>query len=1068
MDHPIMPGKTRTAPIDIESLEFDGDTVLCRVCGDKASGFHYGVHACEGCKGFFRRSIQQKIQYRPCLKNQQCNIMRVNRNRCQYCRLKKCISVGMSRDAVRFGRVPKKEKAKIMEQMQKVNLNSQFNYLSAILQNETNIIQQTIKAHVQTCEFTREKFERFQKKAWQKPVFVDCPAHRACPLNPNPGDEGEGSKWEDFSDSFTPAIQSIVDFSKGIPGFTVLNQEDQVTLLKAGTFEVLLLRLACMFDTQTNTMLFSNGKLYKRPALDNSNAGFLQESMFDFAERLNELRLTDEEVALFSSIVIIASDRPGLRNPEHVERIQAKLTHGLQNMMLQNHPEDPTMFGKLLMKIPDLRTLNTLHSEKLLGMTMVPVNLRQQPDKISLNGTNAICKNENEDYYMDSTEIDDDTHRPMNPTNGYIPKVPQYPPRDYAQQDSKRASPVEQEAPNANSAYPYPKNSVPFPISSDLVSNMSRQMTTNGLRVDTLIREHVTARMPYLPDARCPMDQMLSINIPHSEANQVAPQTNGGEQSPKCFEEHVNGIIEQECMEKKPKAIPTECLPLRKRSLEYEEAPAPKLPRLTSAEEEFGKLSDLYHAGTPPKFGVISQIMTPEQESLRQDVFDNSRRGSILSSNGEESHSASASASSTPSTTRSQSPPSVENYPMKQPESERPEQRDVNPYQQGFDFNGFPKLDKATLDFQRCMSEALEKQRAVRNRSDSFGSVCSSQRSDSFGSTTSQEDLLAKRQAVNERLAKNYRALTGQLQRPIGVDSDTAKTSREVYMSKMNGRSMNHSAMSYLNSQQDLNQRFTNQLQQRLKISPQKQFDALRTQLNSVNYTQTIKDLVHASAVSNLKDKLLQKSDSSENLHRNNQQGSMRNYAEEAGFQTMRNILNGQKQVSNSGPSPLLASMYQASAANGQPPFYPYISSQYPAVAYPFRMMQQVPVAKMHKQNDQELDQVRSQKSESPNMLDSEASHGQTIESMQRQMSPLRDPAPSPRSIASCPVEMERSNPCSRAITPNSEPAMPHIEEPLNLCKKESPRRESPVSIPSSPRAMIPTANIKQEPEYIL
>ena len=37
--------------------EFDGnDQVLCRVCGDKASGFHYGVHSCEGCKVRFQNS----------------------------------------------------------------------------------------------------------------------------------------------------------------------------------------------------------------------------------------------------------------------------------------------------------------------------------------------------------------------------------------------------------------------------------------------------------------------------------------------------------------------------------------------------------------------------------------------------------------------------------------------------------------------------------------------------------------------------------------------------------------------------------------------------------------------------------------------------------------------------------------------------------------------------------------------------------------------------------------------------------------------------------------------------
>ncbi|XP_042750420.1 nuclear receptor subfamily 1 group D member 1-like, partial [Lagopus leucura] len=78
--------------------KLNGMVLLCKVCGDVASGFHYGVHACEGCKGFFRRSIQQNIQYKKCLKNENCSIVRINRNRCQQCRFKKCLLVGMSRD----------------------------------------------------------------------------------------------------------------------------------------------------------------------------------------------------------------------------------------------------------------------------------------------------------------------------------------------------------------------------------------------------------------------------------------------------------------------------------------------------------------------------------------------------------------------------------------------------------------------------------------------------------------------------------------------------------------------------------------------------------------------------------------------------------------------------------------------------------------------------------------------------------------------------------------------------------------------------------------------------------
>ena len=53
----------------------------------------------------------------------------------------------------------------------------------------------------------------------------------------NPHNLGHGI-WEEFSHSFTPAVREVVEFAKRIPGFRDLSQHDQVSLLKAGTFEV--------------------------------------------------------------------------------------------------------------------------------------------------------------------------------------------------------------------------------------------------------------------------------------------------------------------------------------------------------------------------------------------------------------------------------------------------------------------------------------------------------------------------------------------------------------------------------------------------------------------------------------------------------------------------------------------------------------------------------------------------------------------------------------------------------------------------------------------------------------
>ena len=200
---------------------------------------------------------------------------------------------------------------------------------------------------------------------------------QTCPLNPSPAPvnghhQGQQQILQDFKERFSPAIRGVVEFAKGLPGFHLLPQEDQVTLLKAGVFEVLLVRLSVMFDSRNNTMLCLNGQLLRRDSLQSStNARFLMDSMFEFAERLNNLKPSDGELAIFCAIVVLAHDRPGLRNAELIERIQNRLIAYLKNLIAQNHPEDPTMHLKELMnKIPDLRTLNTLHSEKLFTFKM--------------------------------------------------------------------------------------------------------------------------------------------------------------------------------------------------------------------------------------------------------------------------------------------------------------------------------------------------------------------------------------------------------------------------------------------------------------------------------------------------------------------------------------------------------------------------------------------------------------------------------------------------------------------------------------------------------------------------
>ena len=60
----------------------------------------------------------------------------------------------------------------------------------------------------------------------------------------------ENSFLEQFSERFMDHVRQVCTFAKLIPGFKCLHHDDQVTLLKSCVFEVLLVRLAGLFENQ--------------------------------------------------------------------------------------------------------------------------------------------------------------------------------------------------------------------------------------------------------------------------------------------------------------------------------------------------------------------------------------------------------------------------------------------------------------------------------------------------------------------------------------------------------------------------------------------------------------------------------------------------------------------------------------------------------------------------------------------------------------------------------------------------------------------------------------------------
>uniref|UniRef100_A0A096MHS2 Vitamin D receptor n=1 Tax=Poecilia formosa TaxID=48698 RepID=A0A096MHS2_POEFO len=286
--------------------EFDRNAPrICGVCGDKATGFHFNAMTCEGCKGFFRRSMKRKASF-TCPFNGSCTITKDNRRHCQACRLKRCIDIGMMKEFILTDEEVQRKREMIMKRKEEEAAREAQR--PRLNEEQARMISSLVEAHHKTYDASYSDFSRFRPISTQlkqyKNLFLitfskkkqnrhcaNCTAIGSTIFNRLKTYEGseECSIFKEYmrndSESFNTyflvlmdlsnllmmyqdgasspdsceedtklsmlphladlvsySIQKVIGFAKMIPGFRELTAEDQIALLKSSAIEIIMLR----------------------------------------------------------------------------------------------------------------------------------------------------------------------------------------------------------------------------------------------------------------------------------------------------------------------------------------------------------------------------------------------------------------------------------------------------------------------------------------------------------------------------------------------------------------------------------------------------------------------------------------------------------------------------------------------------------------------------------------------------------------------------------------------------------------------------------------------------------